>query len=248
MKNAFARHGFSLVELMFVIAIIGVLASLSFPVLDSMRERSKRIDCMNSMRQWGVALSAYLDEHKEVFPECPDGNADVNDAKAWYNLLPKYVDSPTMKELAASKGGVPVPGVGVKSMFTCSSDLGDAKVADIVEFGGEVNTKYYSSYTFNNWVNAAKEKPYTTRLRLPQLNTYVSRLVVICETPDGWKSGVTKSDMLAAEAHKAAFRHSDGCMMVFADGHADYYSDDVIAEDKSVVVWELGKKDEKSGK
>ncbi len=248
MKKSFSRKGFSLVELMFVIAIIGVLAGLSFPVIDNMRERSKRIECMSTMRQWGVALSSYLDEHKEIFPECPEGNADVNDAKAWYNLLPKYIDAPTMKELAASKGGVPVPGVGVKSMFTCSSDHGDAKVADIVEFGGEVNTKYYSSYTFNSWINAAKEKPYTTRLRLPQLNTYVSRLVVISETPDGWKSGVSKDMVILPENHKTAFRHSAGSVMVFADGHADYYSDDVISEEKSVVVWELGKKDEKSGK
>lgn len=248
MKSAFASKGFSLVELMFVLAIIGVLTALSFPVIDNMRERSQRIDCMNTMRQWGVALSSYLDEHREIFPECPDGNADVNDAKAWYNLLPQYVSAPTMKELAAGTGGVPVPGVGVKSMFTCSSDRGDEKVADIAEFGGEVNTKYYSSYTFNSWINAAKEKPYTTRLRLPQLNTYVSRLVVMSETPDGWTSGVTRDALLAPDAYRSAFRHSSGCVMVFADGHADYYSDDVIAEENSVVVWELGKKDDKSGK
>jgi prepilin-type N-terminal cleavage/methylation domain-containing protein len=73
-NDLFARRAFTLIELLVVIAIIAILAALLLPALASSKERSRRVNCMNSQRQLLLAVHLYGDDNDQ---RVPSGASDI---------------------------------------------------------------------------------------------------------------------------------------------------------------------------
>ena len=107
--------GFTLVELLIVIALIGILTTLFAPELASVRERAEKVVCMGHLRSLHVSFGAYLNDY-EMWPQMPkDGTGEPADLtpqqedQVWLDALKDYgADEnvwrcPTRRRLLASE-------------------------------------------------------------------------------------------------------------------------------------------------
>lgn len=93
------RRAFTLIEILVVIGIIGILVALLLPAVQSSREASRRLQCVNNLKQIGLALSNYESAHK-VFPpgyvsEFDSNGSDTGPGWGWASIiLPQMEERP----------------------------------------------------------------------------------------------------------------------------------------------------------
>lgn len=115
-------HAFTLVELLVVIAVIGILVGLALPALDDARETARRTKCLVNLHSLGLGMQLYLDDFDGIFPMVRPLHSNVpgggNDPSL-LDLLGVYLDAPLPYKLDPDDRFFIV-----SDPYKCPSDLG----------------------------------------------------------------------------------------------------------------------------
>jgi len=120
------RRGFTLIELLVVIAIIAVLIALLLPAVQAAREAARRSQCVNNLKQLGLAIQNYIDTNGALPPTGTYHSVVHNDFGMKPRILP-YIEQQALynalnqTQFYNSVYNVTVTSAAVAS-FLCPSD------------------------------------------------------------------------------------------------------------------------------
>jgi prepilin-type N-terminal cleavage/methylation domain-containing protein len=106
------RRGFTLVELLVVITIIGMLIALILPGVQMVREAARKAQCLNNLKQLGLALKNFESSMHHYPPSSLYARTDLSSTQAyeswsWLALLLPYLDAQVMYSSLQVNGGEP---------------------------------------------------------------------------------------------------------------------------------------------
>jgi prepilin-type N-terminal cleavage/methylation domain-containing protein/prepilin-type processing-associated H-X9-DG protein len=221
------RKAFTLVELLVVVAIVGLLVGLLVPAVQASREQARIANCASNMRQVGLAMAYYCDSHRGNWPETTHtAQPDPVTGKylaAWVYSLARYTED-------------------VDAIRICPSDP-----------AGELRLRGKgTSYTMNGYLSKEARPSFENRKKLPTTHRTIVAFELAEVKDQGAMSSGNPQDIDVYNDHVHSFnwfktsninaglvftairseiaveRHSGTTHFLYADGHVDLVSSEQI--------------------
>ncbi len=207
------KRGFTLVELLVVVAVIALLAALLFPAFAQARAKARQAVCLSNLRQIGLAAEQYASDYDDTFMPgillpAPDANGDPQYA-GWAGACNTYSRAPGIFRCSASAAPDTAPGLP--------------------------SPPFLVSYFFNlNLVGAAATTGFPrNRLATPAVT------VLVAETSEGLPGVYVPFDQPGeavspfanafASTVPSASRHQGGRCFLLADGHVKWLRAEAVS-------------------
>lgn len=190
------RNAFTLIELLVVIAIIAILAALLLPVFSSARQKAQAVQCINNLRQLGVATFLYCQDNGDVLPYAWYNNPDARENN-FYSLL-----TPVMR-----RHGFDGYGDFESSIYACPTREREPLVGP---------NPFRISYGMNAYNSVDFPDPRTRKLAQAQQG-HPSATVLIADIAYQYNHPPLRQ----LGPKQTGYKHRGRAQLVFFDGHAE---------------------------
>jgi prepilin-type N-terminal cleavage/methylation domain-containing protein/prepilin-type processing-associated H-X9-DG protein len=139
------RAGFTLIEMLIVVAIVALLAALLLPSLNRAREHARRVQCASNLRQVSLATIMYANQNRGVFPGVGRWPHQAHDWVYWGRVAPF--------DALDESGIAPYLGRPVTAaVLRCPSDDWGLRAAGFQAAAGFAPYPYSFSYTLSRFI------------------------------------------------------------------------------------------------
>jgi prepilin-type N-terminal cleavage/methylation domain-containing protein len=198
-RSRTSPKAFTLIELLVVLAILSVVAGLLLPAVQRAREAANRTECLNNLKQIGLALHGYHNTYGS-FPHAYDCRALFNNpskiwdgtqwlvTKSWATLILPFLAQDNL----AQQGYAAYQGLGL-AVYHCPSDQRSTGLWTSPKFGTDGMTDYLAvtgTDTFQPFPNGASWRDHndgvmygSSHIRLTQICDGTSNTVLVGERP-----------------------------------------------------------------
>jgi prepilin-type N-terminal cleavage/methylation domain-containing protein/prepilin-type processing-associated H-X9-DG protein len=218
-RCASLAKGFTLVELLAVLAVVGLLAAITIPVVGSIRERARASRCLSNLRQLGMAIPLYAAENKGAVVPSRIG---YGDDQYWPYLLAPFLSLDSTRTTPR--------GSRTDTVLTCPTEKADPLGATENIVG-----LYVIRYTINSHIaevnNLLTLPQVSRRERVKNLNP--ARTMIFMDSFSGGSLGF-------ASTFASTYPHGGKTNVAYIDGHVETKTPEEIDHYKSLpyhVFW-----------
>jgi len=213
------QQGFTLIELIVVIAIIALLVSILIPCLGAAREQGRCVVCKSNLRNIGIALAYYVDDCKGWLPSADSlpGKYGQKDQHWFMNpALMGYLDIHILKD---ESGDITGPGKE-RSVITCPTHSNPTMTRDSPPDYPTEQREYALSYMANGTLGVSGKCNSVMECRRITEYQWPNEAMMFC---DGNGTKQTPGTVLYDGCPKPNFeyRHREKANVVFLDQHIE---------------------------